>query len=83
MAPAGRGTHLVTPYKRKRDEPEAAAPAPWSRFASSLRQPLESLFGWLIQRTNIQNAVPARSTEGSFVYVYGKLAVAFAVAQHL
>jgi hypothetical protein len=26
------GTHLVTPYKRKRNEPETAAPALWSRF---------------------------------------------------
>lgn len=73
---AQRGTHLVTPYKRKRNEPETNEPALWSRFASSLRQPLESLFGWLIQRTNIQNASLVRSTNGLFVHVYGKLAVA-------
>jgi hypothetical protein len=71
-----RGTHLVTPYKRKRNEPETAVLALWSRFASSFRQPLESLFGWLIQRTNIQNASLVRSTKGLFVHVYGKLAVA-------
>lgn len=71
-----RGTHLVTPYKRRRNEPETAAPALWSRFASSVRQPLESLFGWLIQRTGIQNASRVRSTEGLFVHCYGKLAVA-------
>jgi hypothetical protein len=71
-----RGTHLVTPYKRKRNEPETNEPALWSRFASSFRQPLESLFGWLIQRTNIQNASRVRSTKGLFVHVYGKLAVA-------
>lgn len=71
-----RGTHLVTPYKRRRNEPETAVPALWSRFASSFRQPLESLFGWLIQRTNIQNASRVRSTKGLFVHVYGKLAVA-------
>jgi hypothetical protein len=53
---AARGTHLVTPDKRKRNEPETAAPALWSRFISSVRQPLESCFGWLIQRTEIQNA---------------------------
>jgi len=71
-----RGTHLLTPYKRRRNEPETAAPALWSRFASSVRQPLESLFGWLIQRTGIQNASLVRSTKGLFVHVYGKLAVA-------
>lgn len=71
-----RGTHLVTPYKRRRNEPETAEPALWSRFASSVRQPLESLFGWLIQRTNIQNASRVRSTQGLFVHCYGKLVVA-------
>ena len=73
---AGRGTRLVTPYKRRRNEPETAAPALWSRFASSVRQPLESLFGWLIQRTDIQHASRVRSTAGLFVHCYGKLAVA-------
>ena len=71
-----RGTRLVTPYKRRRNEPETSEPALWSRFASSVRQPLESLFGWLIQRTNIQNASRVRSTKGLFVHCYGKLAVA-------
>ena len=73
---AGRGTHLITPYKRRRNEPETATPALWSRFASSVRQPLESLFGWLIQRTDIQNASRVRSTKGLLVHCYGKLAVA-------
>ena len=76
VALAGRGTHLVTPYKRRRNEPETAAPALWSRFASSVRQPLESLFGWLIQRTELQNASRVRSTKGLLVHCYGKLAVA-------
>ncbi len=73
---AERGTHLVTPYKRRRNEPETAEPALWSRFASSVRQPLESLFGWLIQRTDIQDASRVRSSKGLFVHCYGKLAVA-------
>lgn len=71
-----RGTHLLTPYKRRRNEPETTAPALWSRFVSSVRQPLESLFGWLIQRTDLQNASRVRSTEGLLVHCYGKLAVA-------
>lgn len=76
QALARHGTHLVTPYKRRRNEPETAAPALWSRFASAVRQPLESLFGWLIQRTGIQDASQVRSTQGLFVHCYGKLAVA-------
>jgi hypothetical protein len=73
---AKRGTHLVTPYKRKRNEPVTDAPTLWSRFVSSVRQPLESLFGWLIQRTDLQNASRVRSTKGLLVHCYGKLAVA-------
>ncbi len=73
---AAGGTQLVTPYKRKRNEPETDAPALWSRFISSFRQPIEGFFGWLIQRTNIQNASRVRSTKGLFVHCYGKLAVA-------
>ncbi len=71
-----RGTYLVTPYKRKRNEPLTAAPALWSRFVSRFRQPIESLFGWLIQRTDIQDASRVRSTKGLLVHCYGKLAVA-------
>lgn len=73
---AARGTHLVTPHKRKRNEPETSAPALWSRFVSSFRQPIESFFGWLIQRTDLQNASRVRSAKGLFVHVYGKLAIA-------
>jgi hypothetical protein len=73
---AERGTHLMTPYKRRRNEPKTPAPALWSRFVSAVRQPLESLFGWLIQRTGIQNASHVRSTKGLFIHCYGKLAVA-------
>jgi hypothetical protein len=68
---AASGTQLVTPYKRKRNEPETAAPALWSRFISSFRQPIEGFFGWLIQRTNIQNASRVRSTKGLLVHCYG------------
>jgi hypothetical protein len=73
---AGRGTSLVTPYKRRRNEPETVAPALWSRFISSVRQPLESLFSWLIQKTELQNASRVPSTKGLFLHCYGKLAVA-------
>jgi hypothetical protein len=51
-----RRVYLVTPYKRKRNEEETAVPRLFNRFVSSMRQPIESLFGWLIQRTDLQNA---------------------------
>jgi Transposase DDE domain len=73
---AARGTHLLTPYKRRRNEPETNVPTLLNRFVSSIRQPLESLFGWLIQRTALQNASRVRSTNGLLAHCYGKLAVA-------
>ena len=73
---ATRGTHLLTPYKRRRNEPETCLPTLLKRFVSSIRQPLESLLGWMIQRTNLQNASRVRSTNGLLVHCYGKIAVA-------
>jgi hypothetical protein len=73
---AERGTHLLTPYKRRRNEPETNVPTLLNRFVSSIRQPLESLFGWVIQRTDVQNASRVRSTKGLLAHCYGKLAVA-------
>jgi hypothetical protein len=71
-----RNLYLVTPYKRKRNEAETAVPILFNRFVSSIRQPIESLFGWFIQRTDLQNASRVRSTQGLLVHCYGKLAVA-------
>ena len=73
---AERGTHLLTPYKRRRNEPETDVPTLLNRFVSSIRQPLESLFGWMIQRTDVQKASRVRSTKGLLAHCYGKLAVA-------
>jgi hypothetical protein len=73
---AVRGTHLLTPYKRRRNEPETNIPTLLNRFVSSIRQPLESLFGWMIQRTGLQNASRVRSTNGLLAHCYGKIAVA-------
>jgi IS5 family transposase len=73
---AARGTHLLTPYKRRRNEPETNVPTLLNRFVSRIRQPLESLFGWMIQRTALQNASQVRSTNGLLAHCYGKLAVA-------
>jgi IS5 family transposase len=70
------GTYLLTPYKRHRNEPVTNTPRLYNRFVSSIRQPLESLFGWMIQRTNLQNASRVRSTNGLLAHCYGKLAVA-------
>ena len=59
-----RGWFLVAAYKRHRHETEKDVPTLYNRFVSAIRQPLESLFSWLIQRTDLQNAwrVPVSKT---------------------
>lgn len=70
------GTVLATPTKKEKNQPLEQSDSLWSRFVSSMRQPIESLFNWMIERTGIQNASKVRSTNGLIVHCYGKLAVA-------
>jgi len=49
----------------------------FSKAVSSVRQPIEALFNWLIEKTDIQKACKVRSTKGLMVHVFGKLAAAF------
>ena len=44
---------------------------------SVVRQPIESLFNWLIEKTDFQRASKVRSTKGLIVHVFGKIAAAF------
>ncbi len=73
---AKRQVELCTPDKCQRgQEKEAAYNTLWSRFVSAMRQPIESLFNWLIQRSGLQDASRVRSTQGLLVHCYGKLTV--------
>ncbi|MBF0300334.1 MAG: transposase [Oligoflexia bacterium] len=47
-----------------------------SAIISGIRQPIESLFNWLNEKTGIQNASKVRSSKGLLVHVFGKLAAA-------
>jgi hypothetical protein len=49
----------------------------FSKAVSRVRQPIESFFNWLIEKTDIQRASKVRSTKGLLVHVFGKLAAAF------
>lgn len=50
-----------------------------SWFVSSMRQPVESLFNWIIEKTVIQNGSKIRSGEGLLVHFYGKLAASLLI----
>lgn len=49
----------------------------YSRAVSRKRQPIESLFNWLIHKTDIQRASKVRSTKGLFVHVFSRIAAAY------
>lgn len=48
----------------------------FSCAVSSLRQPVESLFSWWQEKTQLQNASKVRSSKGLLVHVFGKIAAA-------
>ena len=49
----------------------------FSKGVSTVRQPIEEFFNWLIEKTDFQRACKVRSTKGLMVHVFGKLAAAF------
>jgi len=73
---------LFTPVKAVKGTPEVikqrelAANNLFSTAVSKVRQPIESLFNWLIEKTNIQNASKVRSTNGLLLHCFGKIALA-------
>jgi hypothetical protein len=74
---------MLTPVKGIKGEAEGlkqrdkAANELFSTAVSRIRQPIESLFNWLIEKTDIQRASKVRSTKGLMVYVFGRLAAAY------
>jgi vacuolar-type H+-ATPase subunit D/Vma8 len=49
----------------------------YSASVSKVRQPVESFFNWINEKTQIQNAQKVRSINGLAVHVFGKIAAAF------
>ena len=73
---------VLTPHKGIKGEPvvirqrEKAAKDLLSQAVSKVRQPIESFFNWLNEKTEIQRASKVRATKGLLVHTFGKLAVA-------
>ncbi len=70
-------TKLYTPLKKPKGTELTPNQKYYSRMVSRLRQPIESLFNWLIDKTDIQRAGTVRSTEGLMLHCWGKLTFAF------
>lgn len=68
---------LLTPVKKEKGQKFLDAADQWlSTAISQVRQPIESLFNWVNEKTGIQIASKIRSYPGLMVHVFGKLAAA-------
>jgi len=68
---------LLTPIKKEKGQQTLpAADKLYSEAVSRLRQPIESLFSWIDEKTGIQRASKVRSYQGLVVHVFGRLAAA-------
>jgi len=74
---------MLTPIKLGKGEPECVRQREkayrdlFGAAVSKVRQPVESFFNWLNEKTQIQNAQKVRATKGLAVHVFGKIAAAF------
>ena len=74
---------MMTPVKAIKNQSQTiiqrdkAANDLYSTAVSRIRQPIEALFNWLIEKTDIQRASKVRSTKGLIVHIFGRIAAAY------
>jgi hypothetical protein len=74
--PHTRHIHLLTPIKKPKNKALSVTEKHFNKLVSKIRQPIESLFKWLIDKTDIQRASSVRSIEGLMIHCLGKLSFA-------
>ena len=72
---------LLTPIKKIKDTFQFKGGDTFSQWVSSVRQPIESLFNWIQEKTKIQNASKVRSENGLVTHVFARMAAAFFIYQ--
>lgn len=83
-----QNVELITPIKTPKATPkvieqrEKAYNKAFSSAVSSIKQPIESFFAWLHEKTKIQFASKVRSHIGLRVHVFGKFAAALCLLLH-
>lgn len=70
-------TRLIAPQKKPKGRELTDDEKYYNRLVRRIRQPIESLFNWVQEKTQIQRASKVRSTDALMVHCWGKLAVAF------
>ncbi len=73
----GQNTRLLVGHKKPKGKNLTKPEKYHNRLISKFRQPIESLFNWINEKTNIQIASKVRSADGLMLHCWGKLAVAF------
>ena len=74
---ATQGLTVLTPVKKEKGQAYLEPSDQWlSTAVSRVRQPIESLFAWLEEKTGIECASKVRSYNGLMVHVFGRLAAA-------
>jgi len=72
-----READIHTPVKKKKGQQFLELfDQLFSTSVSRVRQPIESLFNWIQEKTNVQMASKVRSYNGLMVHVFGRLAAA-------
>jgi hypothetical protein len=75
---ADRGVCLVTPTKLYRGQTELKPGETFmNSVISSIRQPIESFFNWIHEKTNIQHASKVRSANGLIAFIFARIASIF------
>lgn len=68
---------IITPVKLKKGQQYLeAADKLFSRYVSTIRQPVEAFFHWLNEKTAIQIASKVRSERGLWVHCFGRITAA-------
>lgn len=69
-------TQLLTAKKKPKGKLLSEIEKYHNRLIAKFRQPIESLFNWIIERTGIQTTSKVRSTDALMIHCWGKLVVA-------
>jgi len=69
--------NLITPIKKQKYQTELTLfQKAFNTIHSSIRQTIDTLFGWINERTGIENASKVRSVEGLFYHINIKMVAA-------
>jgi hypothetical protein len=71
-----QNTRLFVPLKKPQGKDQSESSKYYSRLVSKFRQPIESFFKWLNDKTQIQTASSVRSANGLLLHCFGKLSFA-------